>query len=1110
MKKSSSIAKALLAIKKPLLIMKLTILLVLFCTLQTSAGVHAQTITLKVNETEIAQVLTAIQKQGDFRFLFNSRLKDLKQKVNVDFSNLELKDVLQQLFTGTSLTYTQLDNNLVAIRSTNPEEKDIRVTGKVTNETGESIAAVSVLQKGTSNGTITDGNGNFAITVPENATLIFSAIGYNSIEVSVDGKQQLNVRMTQSTRKMDEVVVIGYGTASKRDLAGSIVKISGKEIADKPNVNPISSLQGKVAGVSIVNSGTPGAEPDIRIRGTVSTGPVKPLYIVDGIFNDNIDFLNPNDIESMEILKDPSSLAIFGVRGARGAIIITTKKAKAGQLIVNFNTSFGIKKLVDKIDMVNANDFKTLFDEEQTNIGVPLVSRFNYTPWTGNTDWVDEMTRTGQFNSNNISVTGSTEKNKFYLGVGYITDEGIVKHERLEKILLAINDEFKVSKVFKLGFTFNTFRQKLPFSQANGLLFDARRVLPITPVFSETANAYTELALQSGQMTNPVSMLENKWDKEIRTENRMVGSLYFDVNLLKSLNFRATFYGDMSNLDGRTYAPRIYINNPSIGPSGNTFLDPFNRLTSVSQSNERWSKFQQDYILTYKKNFGEHGLTAIGGFTTYWSDYRGLFGFIRQNPTGDSIPNDKRFWYINNGFGDQASQRVSSGQSERTTVSGLFRVLYNYKGKYILNASFRRDAASQISPLNRSQNFYSVGAAWEVTRESFMDNQKFFDFLKVKASWGILGVDNTFGFDYPYYPALQTGNSAVFGNNVVPAYSLAYDPQRNLKWEEINAKEAGFEFYALKNRLHVEAAYYDKKTNDVMALISTGSGRPRLDNVGNVRNNGIELSAGWTQQISKDLSFSVNGNITTLKNKVLYLADQKLASSEERPNQTEGGYPIGYFYGYVVTGLYQSYADKLASPTVVGYDYGPGDFKYKDVNGDGKIDASDRTMIGNPTPDFIYGLSFSLKYKGFDVGVDMNGVYGNEVYRFWGSSELPFTKFNYPAFKLNRWNGEGTSNWDPILGDNHVINRLPSTYGIEDGSYFRFRNIQAGYDFEPQLIKKIHATSLRIFANVQNLKTFKRNSGYSPEFGGSATSFGIDNGNGPVPLIFTAGINVNF
>ena len=1110
MKKSSTIAKAMLVLKKPLLIMKLTTLLVVLFVFNAAAGVNAQTITLKASDAEIAQVLTTIQKQGDFRFIFNSRLKDLKQKVSVNFDNVELKEVMQQLFEGTTLTYLQLENNLVAIRSTSPDEKDIRVTGKVTNETGEPVTSASVMIKGSSNGTVTDGDGNFAITVPENAVLIFSAIGYNSIEVAVAGKQVLSVKLVQSTKRMDEVVVIGYGTASRRDLAGSIVKIPGKDVADKPNVNPIASLQGKVAGVSIVNSGTPGAQPDIRIRGTVSTGPVQPLYIVDGIFNDNIDFINPNDIESMEILKDPSSLAIFGVRGARGAIIITTKKAKAGQLMVNFNSSFGIKKLVDKIDMVDASEFKMLFDEEQTNIGVPTASRFNYTPWTGNTDWVDAMTRTGKFNSNNISVTGSTEKNKFYMGIGYITDEGIVKHERLEKILLSINDEFKVSKIFKLGFTFNTFRQKLPFSQANGLLFDARRVLPITPVYSETAKAYNELAIQSGQMTNPVSMLENKWDKEIRTENRMVGSVYFDINLLKSLNFRATFYGDMSNLDGRTYAPRIFIHNPSLGRSDSTFLDPFNRLTSVNQSNERWSKFQQDYILTYKKNFGEHSLTAIGGFTTYWSDYKGLFGFIRQNPTGDSIPNDRRFWYINNGFGDQASQRTSSGQWERTTVSGLFRALYSYAGKYILNASFRRDAASQISTFNRSQNFYSVGAAWEVTKEKFMGNQKFFDFLKIKASWGILGVDNTFGFDYPFYPALQSGNSAVFGNNVVPAYSLAYDPQRNLKWEEINAKEVGFEFYALTNRLHVEAAYYDKKTNGLLALISTGSGRPRLDNVGNIRNNGIEVAAGWTQQISRDFNFTVNGNITTLNNKVLYLADQKLQSSEERPNQTEAGYPIGYFYGYVVEGIYQTYAEKLASPPVVGYDYGPGDFKYKDVNKDGKIDASDRTMIGNPTPDFIYGLSFSLNYKGFDFGVDLNGVYGNEVYRFWGSSELPFTKFNYGAFKLNRWNGEGTSNWDPILGDNHVINRLPSSYGIEDGSYIRLRNIQAGYNFDPQMIKKFYAKSLRIFANVQNLKTFKRNSGYTPEFGGSATSFGIDNGNGPVPLVFTAGINVNF
>lgn len=1111
MKKSVSIARARQALKKPLLIMKLTLLLTVCCVFQSLANVNGQTVTLAVQDVEISKVLTTIEKQGNFRFLYNSRLKDLQTKVNMNFSQAEISEVLASLFSGTTLSFIRLENNLIAIRSENAEApQDNKITGRITSDAGEALNGVSVTIKGTSRGTVTDNNGNFSLVVPDNATLVISAVGYESQELAVNKQTVFSIKLVQSQKKLDEVVVIGYGTASKRDLTGSITKILGKEVADRPNTNPVASLQGKVAGLSVVNSGTPGAEPDIRIRGTVSIGGVKPLYVVDGIFNDNIDYLNPNDIESLEVLKDPSSLAIFGIRGASGVIAITTKKAKAGQIIVNFNSSFGSKKLVDKIKMVDAAGFKTLFDEEQANIGVPTNQLFDYSKWTGNTDWVSAMTRTGHFNSNNISVAGSTERNKFYMGVGYTTDEGVVKHEKLEKILIAINDELKVSKAIKLGFNFNGIRQKLPFSQADGLLYDARRVLPITEPFNAANGVFTELAIQAAQIGNPLMNLENKWDKEIRIENRMVGSVYADINFLKFFNFRTTYYGDMSNLDNNRYSPIIYTYNPTVGANGTVYKDANNRLTSVDQSNQKWNKFQQDYILTFKKSFGEHGLTAIAGFTTYYNNFRGIYGTVSQKSTGDSIPNDKRFWYISNGFGDPSSQRSSSNQWEKATASGLFRVLYNYKNKYLLNGSFRRDGSSQISPANRYKNYYSIGAGWEVTREDFMASQKFIDFLKIKASWGLLGVQNTYGFDYPFYPALLTGNTAVFGSNIVPAYSLAYEPNRNLTWEVVDSKEAGFELYAFNNRLHVEAAYYSKLTKDVMTIVNFGTGQRRLDNVGSVKNNGIELAAGWVQKITPDLTLTVNANFTTFKNKVISLGGDKLYASEERPNQTEAGFPIGYFYGYIVDGIYQSYADKLGSPKVSGYEYGPGDLKYRDIDGNDTIDTRDRTIIGNPTPDFSYGGSINLTYKGFDLGIDVGGVYGNEVYRFWGSSELPFTKFNYASFKMNRWHGEGTSNWDPILGDNHVINRLPSTYGIEDGSYFRIRNLQIGYNFDQAVLRRTHIKALRIFANAQNLKTFKHNSGYTPEFGGTATSFGIDNGNGPLPMVLTGGINVTF
>lgn len=1090
--------------------MKFTIAFLLVSTLQVAAKSYSQDrISLNLAGTELKTALRQIEKKSKLRFLYNNDVVSSTQKVNINAVDMPVRELLNGMFLNTPLTYRILENNLVVISEREIEYADVKVSGKVTGANGEPISGVTVNVKGSKVSTSTDGNGLFSISVPEGATLVFSSVGYESQEVPVNGRSEINVTLKQSTKSMDEVVVIGYGSASKRDLTGSIVKIGGKEVADRPNPNPVASLQAKVAGLSVVANGTPGAEPDIRIRGTVSIGGIRPLYVVDGIFNDNINYLNPNDIESIEVLKDPSSLAIFGVRGATGVIAITTKKAKAGQIQVNFTSNFGAKQLVNKIDMVNAAEFKELFDEEQTNIGVPANQRFDYSKWTGDTDWIDVMTRTGIFNNNNISVTASSERNRFYMGVGTTIDEGVVKNERLEKIMLTINDEFRMSKNLKFGFTFNGIRQKNPFSQANGLLFDARRVLPITHPVDPVNGQYTELAIQRAQISNPYMNLMEKWNKEKSFENRLVGSVYAEVNFLKNFNFRSTWYADMSMVDYRRYNPIIYTYNPSIGPNGSTFVDQNNRLTSVAQNNERWNKFQQDYILTYKKQFGDHGVTAIGGFTTYYSEYRGLFASVGQRASGDSIPNNPRFWYIDNSFGDPTTKRSNSSQWERATVSGLFRVLYNYKGKYLLNASFRRDGSSQISPLNRWQNFYAVGAAWEATKEDFMANQKVFDYLKVKASYGVLGVQNTFGYDYPYFPGLQTGNTAVFGSVVVPAYSLAYEPQRLLNWENVKSSEFGVEFVTLQNRLRVEAAYYHKLTRNIMNEVNLGAGRRRLDNVGSVVNQGLELSATWTQKVNKDFDFSVSGNFTTFNNKVKSLGD-RFPASEERPNQTEPGFPIGYFFGYIVEGVYQTYAEKLNSPIVQGFNYGPGDLKYKDVNGDGVITTADRTFIGNPTPDFAYGLTVNARYKGLDFSMDMGGVYGNEIYRYWGSSELPFTKFNYPQFKMNRWRGEGTSNWDPKLGDNAPINRLPSTYGIEDGSYFRIRNVQVGYNFDVSKLQRLKIKGFRAYLNAQNPITWARNSGYTPEFGGGPLSFGIDNGNGPIPAVYSAGVNITF
>ncbi len=1138
MKKNSSIAKAMLVLKKPLLIMKLTTLLVIFCVFHAAAGVNAQTITLKASDAEIAQILTTIQKQGDFRFIFNSRLKDLKQKVSVNFDNVELKEVMQQLFEGTSLTYLQLENNLVAIRSTSPDEKDIRVTGKVTNEAGEGVSAASIMIKGTSNGTVTDGDGNFAITVPENAVLIFSAIGYNSIEVPVAGKQVLAVRLVQSTKKMDEVVVIGYGTASRRDLTGSIAKVKGDVIAAQPNSNPLSSLQAKVAGLSIINTAIPGAAPDVRIRGTISVGTIRPIYIIDGIFSDNMDFVNPSEIESIEVLKDPSSLAIFGIKGAAGAIIVTTKRAKAGQININFNTTYGFKKLVDKIQLANADEFRSLLAFEANNrvaddpsansllnfvnnVGGPGMSAY-----TGNTDWIDAVTRVAKFSTTNLGVDGSTDKNRFHFGLGYTYDEGLVKHVRYDRLTINVNDEFKVNKTWKIGFGVIGSKENLPYN--SGALENARRTLPIVSavtkefftknpygVDSGNYNLYSNTPIIQNSETNPMATLENNWNKKIDDKYRFVGNFFVDINITKDLNFRSTWYGDLSFRNNREYTPLYNLYDPT--RTGSQVIGR-NTTTAVRQDLINTKAFQQDYIATYKKRVGDHSFTATGGFTTYYFKYEQLSGTVSQKVEGvNIIPDNKRFYYITTGFGDVKSI-IPTGQSEYTTVSGLARLLYNYKSKYYFNASFRRDGASQINRefSKKFQNFWAVGAAWEISKEGFMENQDLFDFLKLKASTGLLGNFTTQGKAYPAYPTISTNSSAVFGENLIPVYVADYLFDPNLHWETVKSSEIGLEADMLKGQLHFEAAYYYKKTEGLIVLLEPSGILPTLTNNGSIQNNGFEFSANWNHNITKDLIFTIGGNLTTYKNKVLHLeypSRQRISSSEQTPNQAQTGFPIGYFYGLVADGIYQSYADILASPvnTINGGGVKPGDLKYKDLTGDGVIDENDRTMIGDPTPDFTYGIGTTLKYKAFELGIDFAGSYGNEIYRVWGTSEQKNSVYNYPKYYTEGWTTPGSSNWVPIVNQNHLVNRAPSSYGIEDGSYFRIRNLSLNYTIA-SLAKITAIKNIRLSFTVQNLKTWKRNIGYSPEFAGDALGYGMDFGGAgsALPRVMTFGLNVNF
>lgn len=993
------------------------------------------------------------------------------------------------------LTFFALFCSLLAYSQNN-----VSVRGKVTEkETGQPAIGVSIMVKGTTNGTMTSLDGEYELTnVPSDAVLVVSSIGKATQEVPVAGKALVNLVIADDTQLLDQVVVIGYGTARKRDLTGSIVTVKGSEVSDKPAANPINVLQGKIAGVQIVNSGKIGEEPDIRIRGTNSINGVKPLYVVDGLLNDNINFLNPADIQSIEILKDPSSLAIFGVRGANGVILVTTKQAKQGQVVINVNSSVGFKQVADLMELTDARQFRELYNEQLLNMGVQTP--FDYTIWNANTDWQREIFQTAFMTFNNVSLAAAGERNKLYMSAGYMYEEGLIRHERQKKYSLNFNDEFKVNDNLKFGFQINGY--KAHPGDMKGVV-GAIKAAPITPVFNEEWGLYHVTPnFQSAQVYNPLIDVNLRNNRTLKTEYRAVGNIFGELSFLNDFKFRVAYLADYGfNLE-RGYTPLVDAYNPQI-----IIGDPIDHLvreTSVRQHQNIYTKIQSDYLLTYMKQLNNHGLTLMTGFTTYYNSHSQVWGERKQGV--DPIPDNPRFWYLE--MGDPTTAKNSSGQWESATLSFLFRSLYNYKDKYLFNASFRRDGTNAFYKSgNAWQSFGALGGAWVISHEDFAKDLWIVNFLKLKASWGVLGNQNVPGGDrYPSYPYMNPSNSAVFGDNVIVGYAPDYLVDPNIKWETIESKEVGIETRLFDSRLSLDINYYHKNTRDLIAKVAGVSGTvPGLTNVGEIRNNGFEFFASWSGKFGKDWSYTIGGNLTTMRNEVISLMSDGLP---EPPSRTIAGYPIGHFFGFKSLGIYQTYEEIRQSPVSKIGTVKPGDIKFADVDGDGFISESDRTIIGNPTPDFTYGVSLNLMYKNFNLGVEMMGVYGNEIFRDWNRNT--YAQFNYPIANMDRWHGVGTSNWEPILDPGRPNNYRESTYYIEDGSFFRIRNIQLGYDFSSTLISKVGVRSLRLFANVQNLLTIKHNSSYTPEIGGSATKFGVDGGTYPVPVIWTLGVNLTF
>ncbi|MCT1525403.1 SusC/RagA family TonB-linked outer membrane protein [Sphingobacterium hotanense] len=966
------------------------------------------------------------------------------------------------------------------------------------------IPGVTVALKGKPVSTQTDEAGKFTLEASPTDSITFTFIGYVTRTMPVGDQTFFNISLQSADETLEEVVVVGYGTQRKVDLTGSIAQVKGEAIANMPNANPISSLQGKVAGLTISNSGTPGGSPTVRIRGVNSTNNSNPLYVVDGVLHDNIDFISPQDIESLDVLRDPSSIAIYGLRGANGVIAVTLKKAAQGRTAINFSGSVGFDQVNDRIEVVDAEGFKRLYDMQLVNLG---KAPFDYTKYTANTDWQDLILRTAMTTNNNLSISNSTEKSSTHFSLGYNKQEGVVRNGDYERFTARLNQELKVSERVKIGGDISGSYWNM--NPTNVTLTNALWSAPIVGVQYDENTFYGMPSFQRAQVGNVMSTLNRLDGTSMPRGYRFVGSLFAEVKIMEGLKWKSTVYTDLGFNNSRGYSPLaarfIYL-----GENGgeDTFFQDDRVFTSVNQRSEEFRRFQQDHTLTWDKSFNEdHRLTAVGGFTTVFNDNTALEGSRRDTST--NVPPTSDFWYLDIINQDSNPKGSYSGRGSQNTVVGAFaRASYAYKNRYLLNATVRRDGSSKFAPKNRWGTFGSVGLGWVLSEEAFFENIEKINFMKLRFAWGKLGNQNGVP-DNVYLPGLVNANTAIFGDNIYTSVKADYIPDPNLHWEIVQGMDLGLDIKAFNNKFNAEINLYDRTTKDILTILTLPATDDRyFTNLGEITNRGIEVSMGWNNQMD-DFRYGVNANYSYNKNFVNSIGDNVnfRILGNDGANVTETGQSIGYFYGYKQIGIYQTIDDIENMAIQPGS--APGDIAFADIDGDGAITEKDRTYLGTPFPPHNFGINFTVGYKGFDLQLEGNGVAGNKIYA--QRRTRNFADLNYEVNRLNAWTGPGSSNVEPILDNSRGNNYKFSSYFLEPGDFFRIRTVQLGYSFNDDLLARTFIRKARLFVNVQNLKTWSKVTGYTPEAAiGSLIAGGTDNGTYPIPTTYSFGVNLSF
>jgi TonB-linked SusC/RagA family outer membrane protein len=1110
--------------------MKLTIMLIFVFNFQLLASnVYSQgKVTLNLPSANFKQVISEIEKKTSYRFVFSERKIPAGKYTDLNVVNREVPGLIKQLLDGTSFTYQQLPNNLIAIVPVGVSDKDIanladvEVTGTVTTKNSEPIPGVSVAVVGSAKGTQTDALGNFKLSVPVNSTLRFSFVGYVSKDVKVSAENnKLSIQLLENEKELNEVVVVGYGTQRKRDITGSTSSISKESLKDLVLTSTEQAVRGQAAGVHMTpSSSAPGGNASVRIRGgnSISAGN-EPLYVVDGfpIYNDTrasstgvlgngqpsnvLASINPSDIESMEILKDASATAIYGSRGANGVILITTKRGKSGQANINFDAYYGVQKLSKKIDVLNAYDYALAVNADNVRRGrQPYIANpelFNPAVYGQGTDWQNEAFRTAPTRSYSLSLSGGDDKTKYAVSGNYFTQDGILLGSDFERGSVRVNLDRNLTAKLKLGLSFSSSQTKNNQARTDtdldnnniGAVTSVLYAPPTQAVYAADGSYNRFRAADNNFYVNPIaSLLEIK---NLSKNNRTLGNVFLDYKITNDLVLKVSFGADQINVKEEYYNPA------SIQDAGITAKARIGNIQSFNWLNEN--------TLTYTKTFAtKHNFTALVGYT-------------RQRLTSESVTAGSEKFITDilqdNSLGNGAIvNSPSSGVSQWSLESYLARINYAYDNKYLLTLTGRSDGSSRFGEGKKYALFPSGSVAWRVSEEEFMKTQRVISNLKLRMSYGATGNN-----EIPQYRSLAALGSANYpiGGTITNGLAPSRVPNPDLRWETTTQFDAGIDLSLFSDRISIVADYYNKRTKDLLldVLIAGNTGyQTSLQNIGSAQNRGVELALN-TVNFDSDFKWRSSFNITFNKNKVL-----DLGGDVERPSgggssskqiTTTGilrvGEPVGIFYGYVTDGLFQTPAEVTAGIAAGQAGVQLGDRRFKDVNGDGKFTAADRTILGYAQPKFFYGFSNTFAYKNVDLNVLINGVRGNSVLNLNINAE---TDVNAPDSK-NRWTPTNTNTDVP----RSTITTTLTNKQIEDGSYLRIQNISLGYNLPAQILKKTFVSSLRVYTSLQNYFTFTKYKGYNPDvssFGQDNLSIGVDRGAYPAAKTFLIGLNARF